>query len=105
MKKEKIPTCPGCGRHCPLSHPRCKYGRDYLEKLQKKEAETPEKKKRFKWEGLVEKDGLLWQLLLTGCSIKKALRKKRTTEAALLQQLSDQEQMQLSEILKKLDTK
>ena len=103
MKNNGMPTCPGCGRHCSLAHPRCKYGRDYWEKIQRKEQEAPKEKSRFKWEGLVEKEGLIWQLFLVSRSMKKALRKKKVVEEDLLLRLNDQEQQQLSDLLKKLD--
>lgn len=99
MGKHHSDVCPGCSRHCSLSHVRCKYGQRYIEKLQAHEDSKP----RRKWEKHVTQGGLTWKLLFTASSIKKALRKKRITEEALLATLSSQERGQLLALLAKLE--
>lgn len=126
MKNNAIPTCPGCGKHCPLDHPRCKYGRAFFEKWQRKEqaADVKEKEKKkssldsrkrnqsfhqapqdcsHKWEQYVEQGGLAWQFFLACCHAKKALRKKRITEEKLFSALSDDEKAYLSQLIEKMD--
>lgn len=105
MEKDKIPVCPGCSRHCALSHVRCGYGRKYIKKLEKKQANTPGLKKytrRYKWEKYVSREGPMRALLLAASRIKHALRKKEITETQLLSALSVDEQAQLDALLAKL---
>ncbi|MBR3872735.1 MAG: hypothetical protein IKJ26_01060 [Clostridia bacterium] len=83
-------TCPGCSRHCPMNHLHCKYGEKYFAK------------QTSKWTALVTEDGLLWQLRSTSKSVKKALKRKETTEEALLACLSDEEKYRLMETLQKI---
>lgn len=99
MKKEEPARCPGCGKHCPLSAPRCKYGRACAARL---EAKTEKNSCKHKWEGHVAQDGVLWHLLHISRKMKKNLCHKRTTEAQLLSALSCVEQEYLLHVLKKL---
>ena len=96
MKKENI--CPGCGRHCDLNHPHCKYGRSYAEKLQKKREKAPS----YKWEDYTEKGDLAWLLFLVSRNWKKALKKGETTEEKLLAAWTEQEKETLREMLGKM---
>ncbi len=89
--------CPGCSKHCPASHPRCKYGRKYFE------AHTADPSpKQKKWETRVTAQGPLWHLITTARLVKKAL--KDTPEADVLQPLTLQEQAELTALLQKLNT-
>ena len=105
MKKQSENLFPGCSRHCPANHPRCKYGQKYLEKIAKATAchsKDSEKKPRCKWEKHVTPHGLCWQLLWNSRRIKQALRKNKVTEQQLLSALSTQEQVQLCALLAKV---
>lgn len=111
MKNETTITCPGCHKHCPMGCARCKYGRTYFEKLQKKQeaptaaivAEKNVSKKALRWEAFVAKDGLMWHFLSAGRGVKKALRRKQVTEGQLLGLMDDQEQQVLLNLLKRLN--
>jgi len=85
-------TCPGCSRHCPMNRLHCKYGEKYFAKRQEKP----------KWAALVSEKGLLWQLLSTSKNVKKALKRKETTEEELLACLSGEEKDLLMETLQKI---
>lgn len=104
MKCERTHACPGCHKHCPFGKPRCKYGRAYFEKQQRAEAAALERNQRKapKWAAFVTDGGLLWQLLRTGKSVKKTLRRKQTAEAELLSLFTAQEQDALTALLEKL---
>lgn len=109
MGKEKTAVCPGCSRHCPLSHVRCKYGEKYIEKLQKAQSAAPDaakeggkNKKRRKWENYVAKDTTIWKLLWTGSLLKRSLRKGKITEQQIHLALSDEEEAQLCTLLEKI---
>lgn len=100
MKHRHEPVCPGCGKHCPMSHPRCRYGRTYFARLN---APAPEHARpRHKWEAFVTRDEPIWLLLDTARSLRKALKKERVTEAQLLDRLSDDEQLRLTALLRRL---
>ena len=98
MKQTKQTVCPGCSRHCPMGAEHCKYGRRYFAKL----AET-EQQKTYKWEKYVEKNGLVWQLLMTARRIKKTLRSQKLTEEQLLAALDQEQRQQFSELKKKME--
>ena len=107
MGKEKPGVCPGCSRHCPLSHVRCKYGQKYAEKQRKAQAAVPAdakecKEKHRKWEKHVTQGSTAWTLLLTGSQLKRALRKGQITERQIHLALSDEEQAQLRALLEKI---
>ena len=104
MKKDQIPVCPGCSKHCPLSAPRCKYGRNYAGKIQLNPDQAPDtrKKGKLRWKALLARDGVIRQLLTTGKQIKKALRHGCITEAQLLDLLSVPEQEALLTMLARL---
>ena len=107
MKTQTANTCPGCSRHCPAKHLRCKYGQKHFEKLRRAEEAKSlivqaEKKPRHKWEKHVTPDGLFWHLLWYSGRIKRALRKKKISEQQLLSTLTQQEQAQLDALLEKV---
>lgn len=107
MKIQTENICPGCSRHCPASHVRCKYGQKHFEKLRQAEDTTScsgevKRKSRYKWEKHVTAEGLLWRLLRHSSRIKRALRKKQVSEQQLLGTLTPQEQAQLSMLLEKI---
>ena len=99
MKKENV--CPGCGRHCPLNQPRCKYGRAYQQKMEKKKADHSEK--HYKWEKYTEKCGLAWKFFLAGRNMKKSLRNGMMTEDKIWEKLSREEMETLEKILIKIN--
>lgn len=102
MGKQTTGTCPGCSRHCPLDHVRCKYGLRYIEKLQSKQEaadNSARDRRRHKWEKHVCRGSALWHLLVCAGRAKRALRKKRITEAQALSALSPNEQDQLIALL------
>ena len=96
MKSNKQAVCPGCSRHCPMGAEHCKYGRRYFAR----QAEA-EPQQTYKWEKYVQKQGLVWQLLMTARKVKKALRSRKMTEEQLLAALGDGQQ--LYEWLQKVD--
>ncbi len=103
MKNEKVSVCPGCKKHCPLSNVRCKYGRNYIEKMEisaKKKKE--EKTNRHKWEKYVSDSGMLHELLSASGRIKRALRDGKTDEPALIGNITAEEQEAFEAVLKKL---
>lgn len=102
MKNEHMPVCPGCSRHCPANAVRCKYGRAYFTKHPPAEAACSGKQKGHKWKAFVEKNGLLWNYLLSAKEIKKALCHQKATEAALLSLLTEEEKRSLGSIAEKL---
>ncbi|MBQ8508189.1 MAG: hypothetical protein IJ466_12275 [Clostridia bacterium] len=103
MKKDKQNTCPGCSRHCPLSAPRCKYGRTYLAKKQKSEAKCAKKESiKYKWEKYAARDGLAWKLFFTCRSAKRAMRDSGISEAQFFAVLTEEERRALAGILEKL---
>ena len=105
MAKGHANVCPGCSRHCPMGKPHCKYGQKYFEKLKEKEASgenQQESRPKYKWEKFVRHEGALWKLLLVSGRSKKALKKGKLTEAAILSPLDEDEQEQLMELLGKL---
>lgn len=109
MKSTKQRVCPGCHKHCKEGAPRCKYGRRYFAKLNQQGASPcPCSKKnckhKTKWESFVEPEGLVWKLLSTSRSIKKALRSKQCTEAHLLSGLTENEQQMLFTLLDRLSS-
>ena len=104
MKEEKIDRCPGCGHHCPLTAPRCKFGRQYQEKIGMLAHEKGEKGKTCKWEAYVGQNGLGWNLLMQAKRIKNGLRSQKISEEKIFQNLSPQEQQTLLQLLKRLQT-
>lgn len=105
MAKRRQDVCPGCSRHCSLNHVRCKYGQKYIEKIRTPDADshqTPEDNHHYKWEKYVAQGGLAWKLLWVSSRSKKALRRKKRTEQALLDALDEGEQAQLDALLEKL---
>ena len=104
MKNKKIERCPGCGKHCPLSAPRCKYGRNYAAKIngQKDEACPFKAECKHKGEKYVVYEQPLWQMLTISRRIKKGLCHARFTEAELMAALTPQQQMQFGDILCRL---
>ena len=110
MKNEKQLLCPGCGRHCPASAPRCKYGRNYFAKKSACSASScPHSEcafhpgRTYKWEKHAPRETLLGQFLLVGCKTKKALKNKNITQQQLLESLPQEETQRLSETLAKLN--
>lgn len=102
MGKQTTDTCPGCSSHCPLDHVRCKYGLRYIKKLQSKQeaaAGSMNDRHKHKWEKHVHQGSALWHLLVCAGRAKRALRKKRITEAQALSALSPNEQDQLIALL------
>ena len=104
MKKDHLPVCPGCSRHCPAGAVRCKYGRTYFAKHPPVQTDCPRKPKEHKWKSCVEKEGLLWTYLLSGKKIKKALCHRHITETELLAALTEEEKQALHGLLSKLRT-
>ena len=98
MKNDRA-RCPGCGRHCPMDNVKCKYGMKYF--ADRNTAADNEAK--HKWERFVEKDGLVWRLMMLGRCTKKALKKKKLTEAQLMERLTADDKEQLAGILDKLE--
>ena len=107
MKDKNCARCPGCSKCCPLSAPRCKYGRACMAKqlrAQKDKANAGDtKKKQHKWERHVQQGGPAWQLLQAAHCTKKALKKGRICESQLLAPLSDEDRLTLTALLSKLD--
>lgn len=101
MGKMKENVCPGCGRHCSTENVRCKYGRNYFEKQRASEQNGMERRK-YKWERYVEKEGLLWKLLLLSAQMKKSLKSEVMTEEQLLSALTDSEQDALAAAIGKI---
>ena len=102
MSKGGKDVCPGCSRHCPLTHVRCKYGQKYIGKIRKADADshqTPEGKHNYKWEKDVVQGGLAWKMLWVSCRGKKALRRKKLTEQELFAALNVDEKAQLNALL------
>jgi len=97
MKKDKLDRCPGCGKHCPLSAPRCKYGRAYAAKLEASQTGC-----KHKWEAYVTRGEPLWQMLTISRKIKKNLCHSRVTEAEVMAALTPLERQQLAQMLYKL---
>lgn len=109
MGKRKEDVCPGCSRHCPLSHVRCKYGEKYIEKLRRTQEAAPDaakeggkSRKRRKWEKHVSSDTTVWKLLWTDSLLKRALRKGKIIEQQIHLALSDEEEAQLRILLEKI---
>ena len=114
MKQDSCGHCPGCGKHCSLNQPRCKYGREYAAKIEKKRQDAMKqpagakagscdmKKHQYKWEKYVEKDSLAWKFLSVSCLAKKALRREQITQEQLFHQFSPLEMLQFSALLDKL---
>ena len=107
MKKQNIDVCPGCSRHCTRNEIRCKRGRAYFAEHSEAESkEIPMRRdshKKHKWEKHVCIGGLFWQLIFVSRKVKKALRREKIAEEQLMSVLDDQDRLQLSRILKKLD--
>ncbi|MBQ4075298.1 MAG: hypothetical protein IJD39_08865 [Clostridia bacterium] len=105
MNIEKM-KCPGCGKHCPLSAPRCKFGRHYLEKMKEKPSADFEKNtKKKKWETYVKPGEAIWAFLSVSCQIKKALCKQKVTENQLLSEFSKDEIETMISLIKKFTVK
>ena len=101
VKKNNPNVCPGCSRHCTADSVRCKRGQRYFAGLRAAEAPSVLKVKKHKWEQYVADDSPLRPLLLTGRSVKKALRDE-VPEEQLLQALTIEERAQLKELLNKI---
>ena len=97
MKKENV--CPGCGKHCPLSSPRCKYGMRYAAKLQKQK--TP---KKHKWEKHVTPDGPAHLMMTVSRKAKKALCHQKVNEDALFASFTPFEKEIFTTLLQKINT-
>lgn len=97
--------CPGCGKHCSLREPRCKFGKNYAEKhlpsLSPQFTSKQNKKKR-KWEKQVVRGELIWQLLNTSSMIKRAIKNETISEKKLISEFSEGEIIQFSQFLIKL---
>lgn len=103
MGTKNGPECPGCSRHCPLDHVRCKYGQKYIDKLKNAQEEAiPFKKHKHKWEKHVHREGLIWNFLQASRSVKRALRRKTANEAQLLAALTSEERAQLNTLIAKI---
>ena len=109
MKKTKKPVCPGCSRHCAADALRCKRGRAYFEKLERKAQESalPKKageckKHSCKWERLVSESGVLRTLFTVSRALKRSLKSGECTEAQLTDRLTQEEAHQLELLLNKL---
>ena len=103
MKQEN--RCPGCGKHCPLNAPRCKYGRTYAEKIQKKKKDDAQRTAPAilkKWKKYLSADSVIYQLLISSKQIKQGLRQEELSEEKLLSRISPEEAKTLSVILSKL---
>lgn len=98
--QNKSGKCPGCGRHCPLDAPRCKYGIRYANKIK---GEKVKEERRFKWEKYVASGGVVWKMLHVSRNAKKSLVRGVVTEEQLLAALTDSERRMLEEILEKLN--
>jgi len=99
MKNNNGARCPGCGKHCPMDNVRCKYGMKYFAS----QTAAAENETKHKWEKFVEKGGLIWRLMMLGRGTKKALKKKKHTEAQLMDRLTADDKEQLAGILDKLE--
>ena len=99
MKKENV--CPGCGKHCPLSSPRCKYGMRYAAKLQKEE-HACQKPKQHKWEKHVTPNGPAHLMLTVSRRAKKALCHQKVTEDALFASFTQFEKEIFAALLQKI---
>lgn len=97
-KKNGLPCCPGCGKHCPMGATRCKYGNKYF-------AKSFPKEKPSGWKTRIEKGGLIFLLLKVVKQVKKGLKKEQTSEEVLLSRLNPSEKEALESILKKLYAK
>ncbi|MBQ2956474.1 MAG: hypothetical protein IJE08_08425 [Clostridia bacterium] len=111
MKKTKKPVCPGCSRHCAADALRCKRGRAYFEKLERKAQESalPKKageckKHACKWERLVSESGVVRTLFTVSRALKRNLKSGECTEAQLTGKLSPEEAHQLELLLNKLQS-
>ena len=102
MGKLKENVCPGCGRHCTAENVRCKYGRSYFEK-RNGEARNGTERRRYKWEGFVEQEGLLWKMLMLSARLKKALKSGDRTEAQLMDGLTGGEKELLADAIRKIE--
>lgn len=105
----KQDVCPGCSRHCPLDHVRCKYGQKYIEKQRRalegapgNQKQDSKKMRRRKWEKYAAKGSASWTLFETSSRLKRALRKETITERQIHLALSDEEQAQLRALLAKI---
>lgn len=105
MKKHNENCCPCCGRHCPREKLCCKHGRIYFSKLESKESKPDKDKKEHKWARYTQEDGLARQLLHTARRTKKCLRKSHCTEAEVFGILNKDEQLALSALLQKLQSR
>ena len=59
-------------------------------------------RRKYKWERYVEKEGLLWKLLLLSTQMKKSLKSEVMTEEQLLSALTDSEQDALAAAIGKI---
>ena len=100
MGKRKEDVCPGCSRHCPLDHVRCKYGQKYLEKQQKKDRTE---KRRRRWEKYAAEGSPVWTLLDTASRLKRSVRKETISVQQIHLVLSGEEQTQLCALLEKIN--
>jgi len=99
MAKDRCGRCPGCGKHCELTSPRCKYGRAYTAQC----CAGKDGKKAPRWAAYAPEGGLAWRLLDLSRRLKRSLRKARCTEPQLLAALTPQELALLDAIFTKLD--
>ena len=103
MKNEKIPVCPGCKRHCPLSNVRCKYGRNYIEKMMTEDKKRHDHKHGHKWDKFVSEGSMLCSLLITARAVKHSLRDKTADEAKLTYGITEEEMSVFTAVLKKIE--
>jgi len=101
MKKEQIPVCPGCKKHCPMNSLCCGYGKKYFKK-NPPETIGPEETEKRKWEKGLTRGSIIWKFVGTGRRIRKALRDGEIREAQLEAALNDEEKQQLGVIIEKL---
>ena len=106
MKRENEKRCPGCGKHCPLSAPRCKYGRAYAAKhaLEPGKNGAVKEECKHKWERYVTRNQPLWKMLTVSRRVKKGLCHSQITEQELMAVLTAEQQKQLAEILRRLQS-
>ena len=109
MKKTNKPVCPGCSRHCAADALRCKRGRAYFEKLERKTQASPSpekagecKKHICKWERLVSEEGVMRTLFTASRALKRSLKSGEYTETQLTDRLTPEETHQLELLLNKL---
>jgi len=107
MKDMNKAVCPGCGKHCPLTNVRCKYGRNYIEKLEKKAAARPSSAEAHghKWEKHAAPGSALHGFLSAASLAKRALRDEKLTAEAFEKALTPVELTALAALMEKIAAK